>query len=104
MSKAKKSGYAELEIITKGGEKTKFVTSCKLAFDIIENQKTRGVRIAKDSTETVAINYDDISLARAVVLKGAIPSIGYAEKTESQKKPHKPIYIPPSTKKEVGRL
>ena len=104
MSKAKKSGYAELEIITKGGKKTKFVTSCQLAFDIVENQKTRGVRIAKDSTETVAINYDDISLARAVVLKGTTPSIGYAEKVEMEKRTRKPVYIPPAIAKEVGRL
>lgn len=104
MSKAKKSGYAELEIITKGGEKATFITSCRIAFDIVENQKTRGVRIAKDSTESVAINYDEISLARAVILKGTTPSLGYAEKTESQKKTQKPVYIPPSARKEVGRL
>lgn len=81
----KKYGFAELEIITKGGESTKIITSCKLAFDIVKNQKERGVYIAEDSTETIAINYEEICLVRAAALKGGLLSLGYAEKAEIHK-------------------
>ena len=96
-----KHGFAELEIVTKGGKKIKCITSCKVAFDIVKNQKTMGVHIVEDSAEIIAVNYNDISVARAVALDkhGA-----HIKKSEENTKTRKPIYIPPDKSKGDGKL
>ncbi|MBO6303954.1 MAG: hypothetical protein J6M62_02615 [Selenomonadaceae bacterium] len=87
-----KHGSAELTIVTKGDKEIKFDTSRKIAFDIVKNQKTMGVHIVEDSAEIIAVNYNDISVVRAVALD---KHEAYMKKSEENAKTRKPIYIPP---------